>query len=73
MAIITNLLLRLVPSAAAVASLIAVTGCQTPQRQTLIQPACLFLCEANQSPIAQGDTVLEQLPPVAPVPKPRRK
>jgi hypothetical protein len=57
-------------AAAAVASAIAATGC-VPQRQALIQPACLLLCQADQPVIELGDRT--ELPPIAPLPRARAK
>ncbi len=59
-------------AAVAAASLTAVTAC-VPSRSALIQPACLLLCQANDSPVSQGDETVTPPPDVAPIPKARRK
>lgn len=51
--------------------LLMLAGC-VPQRQTLIQPACLLLCQANDSPVTQGDLTELLQPPIGPVPELRR-
>lgn len=61
---------RLALAAAAAALATAATGCG-PQRQALIQPACILLCRADQPVIDLGDRT--ELPAVAPLPQLRRK